>query len=171
MAQFYDETFGVEKMSAGQLDAIALAGGQVGSIGYGYARSGNIPPLAGGWSAVWVNTAGMGNHGRLVLRPTDHRTRAIAREGAIKQYLEAGMTRQQAERYHSAAAQYKRELATLAAVALQDPLLQRAIGAYPEYLGKRYWLEAWGEVIPQEFQKLTHWRLDALATLVNAAAE
>jgi len=172
---FYATDKGLGGMSAWDLDAIALErGGEVGSIGYGYATRGQIGQLAGGWTARWIATGGAGNCGTLVLVPQDNRTRAIAREGRVRAYMRAGLTRVQAERLHHAKARYKVELAGVLASVLACPGQTRAMrahpGAYGPGSGRSEWLRAWSAVFGAAGLGLSAPREAELATMVGACA-
>ena len=155
-----------DAFTAEELDQIALDGGLVKRIAYGYTLRGEVDTdLPGGWSARWVDTRGMGNHGDLVLVPTDPRTRAIAREGRIRQYMAAGLNRVQAERLHHCQARYKGELAPVLAEVLSDPAQVRAFMAHPQSYGwgsgRSQWQDHWGGAFPG----------DALARYISAPRE
>lgn len=175
MGTFYETDKGLSGMTAQELDAIALErGGEVGSIGYGYATRGQIDQLAGGWTAQWIATGGMGNCGTLVLVPQDARTRAIAREGKVRAFMRAGLSRAQAECLHRAKARYKFELAGTLASVLSSKGQTRAIlahpGTYGPGSGRGEWLRAWGAVFGPEGLGLSAPREAELAAMVSACA-
>jgi hypothetical protein len=83
-----------------QLDRCALEkGGIWGSIGWGSDLAGKLPPLPGGWKAVWIDRHGMGNHGAIILIPTDERTCALSKTGWIGQLVRWGLPRDEAEKF------------------------------------------------------------------------
>ena len=70
MSQFYEVDANFFDTTTEELNRVALErGGVLKSIGYGYAVRGKsiLAPRPDGWSAKWINTRGMGNHGTLVL--------------------------------------------------------------------------------------------------------
>lgn len=175
MNTFYETDLNLNKITAQELDAIALErGGEVGSIGYGYATRGQIGQLAGGWTAQWIATGGMGNCGTLVLVPQDARTRAIAREGKVRYFMRAGLSRAQAECLHRAKARYKFELAGTLASVLACKGQTRAMlahpGTYGPDSGRGNWLRAWGAAFGQEGLALSAPREAELAAMVAACA-
>lgn len=175
MTKFYETDKGVSNMTAQELDAIALKrGGIVGSIGYGYAVPGEVGELPGGWSAQWINTQGMGNYGTLVLVPLTARARAIAREGKVRAFQHAGLSRVQAERLYRANVRYKFELVGLLADLLDHPAQVQAMLAHPGSYGfgsgRAAWLRSWGAVFGPEGLGLTAPREAALAQMVRAVA-
>jgi hypothetical protein len=172
---FYETDLGVGRMTAADLDAIALRGGRVGEIGGGYATTGKVGRLAGGWAARWIATRGHGNEGTLVLVPTDARTRALAREGRIARYMRAGLSRQQAERLDALrGVPYKAELAGRLAEALRNDAQRRALLAHPRAYGpgsgRSAWVRAWGPVFGPDGLGLSAPREAALAAMVAACA-
>ena len=175
MGTFYETDKGLSGMTAMALDAIALErAGEVGSIGYGYATRGQVGPLAGGWSAQWIATGGMGNCGTLVLVPQDARTQAIAREGKVRAFMRAGLSRAQAEALHRAKARYKFELAGMLASILACKGQTRAMLAHPRTYGpgsgRGEWLRAWGAVFGPGGLGLSAPREAELAAMVAACA-
>ena len=175
MGTFYETDNGLSGMTAQELDSIALErAGEAGSIGHGYATRGEVGQLAGGWTAQWIATGGMGNCGTLVLVPQDARTRAIAREGKVRAFMRAGLTRAQAECLHRAKARYKFELAGVLASVLACNGQTRAMlahpGTYGHGSGRGDWLRAWGAVFGPEVLALSAPREAELAAMVAACA-
>lgn len=173
MNNFYETDKGLSKMTAQELDAIALErGGVVGSIGFGYATCGEVGELPGGWTARWIDTRGMGNYGTLVLVPLTARARAVAREGKVRAFMHAGLSRTQAERLHRAKARYKHELVGILADILDNPGMIRAMLAHPGTFGfgsgRSEWLRAWGDVFGPEGLGLSAPREAELAKMVKA---
>ena len=173
MGTFYETDKGLGRMSAQELDVIALErGGVVGEIGHGYATRGQIGQLAGGWTAQWVATRGTGNCGTLVLVAQDARTRAIAREGKVRAFMRAGLTRSQAECLQRAKARYKFELAGTLASILAFAGQTRAMLAHPRAYGpgsgRGQWLRAWGAAFGPEGLGLSAPREAELAAMVAA---
>jgi hypothetical protein len=91
---FFKETFGVEDMSRDDLDKIALRGGKIGSIGYGYAQWREEPAPRYGYGFRWINTKGVGNHGDLILVPRSPRAAEFLRTGRVEELMrEFGISR------------------------------------------------------------------------------
>ena len=173
MGNFYNTTFAIESMSVEQLDRIAVEqAGNCGGIGYGYACAGEVGKLAGGWSAMWTNRQGMGNHGDLILVPTDKRTRALAREGKVRAFMSAGLTREEAVRLQRVKARYKFELVGMLRNILDDKGKVAAICAHPGTYGpgsgRTKWWEAWGYPMWPEGMGLSAPREVELVTMVRA---
>ena len=169
MGQFYETTCGYDGMTVDELDRVALEkGGVLGGIGYGYATLGNIEPK-GDWSAQWVNRQGMGNHGTLVLVPLSPRTRALRRRGIIQKWMEAGLTKEQAEKLYHLRVSYKFELVKTLVEVLTDEGQRRAYLAHPGNFGpgsgRREWCERWDVVLTT---KLSAPREVALVEMVKA---
>ena len=170
---FYETDQGAGEMTAQALDNIALDnGGIIDSIGFGYATRGKIPELQGGWSAQWIATRGMGNCGTLVLVPLTRRTRAISKEGKIRAFMRAGLSRVQAERLHHAKVQYKFELLNNLAEILHCKGKTLAMLAHPKSYGpgsgRTQWDRAWGMVFGPEILEISIPRETELAKMVAA---
>jgi hypothetical protein len=175
MGTFYETDLGLSSMTSQELDAIALErAGIVGSIGYGYATCGEVGQLAGGWTAQWIACGGMGNCGTLVLVPQDVRTRAIAREGKVRAFMNEGLTREQAERLHHSNLRYKFELAGTLARVLACKAQTLAFLAHPGKYGygsgRSKWHDAWGSVLSPEVLGLSAPREVVLAEMVAICA-
>lgn len=171
--QFHDTTLGAEAMTSDQLDSIALErAGVVGSIAYGSSCCGEVGQLAGGWSARWINTQGMGNHGTLVLVATNRRTRALSKEGKIREFMAAGLARLEAELLYRANAPYKFELVGLLASVLGNKGQVQAMLNHPcsygASSGRGEWQRAWGGVFGPEGLGISAPREAALAEMVKA---
>lgn len=87
MGNFYDSDLGVSGMSRDDLNQIALAGGYVGGIGYGYACRGALPRERHGYGFRWIATGGMGNCGSLVLTPRSKEAAEYLRQGKVQQII------------------------------------------------------------------------------------
>jgi hypothetical protein len=153
VSDFYPVSGGFESATTEELNLIALErGGALQSIGYGYAvrEHREYPPRPDGWSAKWINTRGMGNHGTLVLVGTTPLTRAIRREGTVRQWMRAGLTREQADRLYSTALPYRHELVETLVRVLADHWMTCAFlshpGNYGSGSGRTEWCRAWAEV-------------------------
>jgi len=175
MASFYDTDLGLSGMTARQLDSVALErAGEVGSISGGYAIRGEIGQLEGGWTARWIATGGRGNCGTLILVPQDARTRAVAREGNIRAFMRAGLSRDQAERLHRANARYKFELASVLASVLackgQTCAMLAHPGTYGPGSGRSQWVRAWSAAFGPEGLGLSAPREAELAAMVAACS-
>jgi|GEM_PF-4087765 len=63
--------------------------GVYGSCGYSYSLPGELPTdLVGGWRCQWIAGMGMGNHGVLVLIPSNALQRAQIRAGTLRKLVE-----------------------------------------------------------------------------------
>jgi hypothetical protein len=182
MSQFYEVDANFFGITTEALNHVALErGGVLKSIGYGYAVRGGksiLAPRPDGWSAKWINTRGMGNHGTLVLVGTTPLTRAIRREGTVRDWVRAGLTREQADRLYSTPLQYRHELIETLARVLADKWMTRAFlshpGNYGSGSGRTEWCRAWAEVNGfgeiQGALNLSAPREAALAQMVKAVA-
>ena len=153
MSQFYEVDANFFDTTTEELNRVALErGGVLKSIGYGYAVRGKsiLAPRPDGWSAKWINTRGMGNHGTLVLVGTTPLTRAIRREGTVREWMCAGLTREQAERLYFTPVSYRHELVETLSRVLADKWMTRAFlshpGNYGSGSGRTEWCRAWAEV-------------------------
>lgn len=90
-------------MSRDELDKVALAGGCVGSIGYGYTCLGSLPKERHGYGFRWIGTGGMGNYGSLVLTPRSKEAAEYLRQGKVRQIIdEYGLEYADADALYSA---------------------------------------------------------------------
>jgi hypothetical protein len=100
MCEYAETHKGLLWADAAHLDGCALEkGGIWGNIGWGSDLAGKLPPLPGGWKAVWIDRHGMGNHGAIILIPTDERTRALSKTGWIGQLVRWGLPQDEAEKF------------------------------------------------------------------------
>ncbi len=129
--------FGADQLSADQCDAIALnERGVIGALSGGYGVRGHPPVLPGGWACKWVVTPRVGNRGKLVLVPTDGRTRRIYWEGQVRGFQALGLTREDAEIvYFAKGVSFQHELAPLLAEVLADEGMCRAMLIHPRKFG------------------------------------
>ena len=103
MSQFKETDFGVSKMTQEELNRIALAGGEVGSIGYGYTVRGKLPEQRHGYGFAWIATGGMGNCGTLVLTPRSPWAAEYIRQGKIAMIMrDHGLDYAEADALYSA---------------------------------------------------------------------
>lgn len=101
--QFYEVDLGASCAEQAELDAIALRGGCIGSIGYGYATRGRPPEDRHGYGFRWIDTQGMGNHGSLVLVARSKRAAEYIRQGKVAQFMrDFNLNYQEADRLYSA---------------------------------------------------------------------
>ena len=147
----YEVDGGFSSATTEELNRIALErAGHLVSIGYGYATRGKIETRVDGWSAKWINRGGMGNHGSLVLAGTTPLTRAIRREGTVREWMRAGLSREQAERLYFAPIPYRHELVETLHRVLSDKWMTRAFlshpGNYGSGSGRTEWCRAWAGV-------------------------
>lgn len=170
--QFHATDLGFSKTPTAELDRIAVGGGRIGHISYGYATRGDVAPRPDGWAAVWVATGGMGNCGSLVLRGTTPRTRALLKQGQVKALQAAGLSAAAADAVCAARAPYKHQLAPVLAQVLQDRAAVRALLAHPGSFGpgsgRADWQRQWAGCLPDAVKALTAPREAALAQLVQA---
>jgi len=170
MGTYYDTDMGVSALSKAELDAIALNGGRVGSVGYGFACCGELPAESHGYGFKWVDTRGMGNHGTLVLTSRSAHAAEYLRQGRVRQLMAAhDLTYAAADSLYSAArgVRHGQEAEVLAyAVATRDcrAAWQRFPGAGH---GVRRWLSDWG--MPET--ALTVPRLAAVEAVLAAWGE
>ena len=146
MGTYYDTDLGAAALSQTELDEIALAGGRVGSVGFGYACTGTLPAERFGYGFRWINTRGMGNHGSLVLVPRSQRAAEYLRQGRVRQLMaDHSLGYQQADTLYSACrgVKYGQEAEVLAyAVETRD--CRQAWAHFPgEGRGVRRWLSEW----------------------------
>ena len=88
MPQFYTAAPSDSVYTREELDSAAEAGRPLCAVGYGFACTDQTPEPQHGWRFRWINRRGMGNHGCLVLLPTDSRTWAIHRRGRLARLRE-----------------------------------------------------------------------------------
>jgi len=88
MAQFHSATPRDSAYTREELDSAAETGRPLRAIGYGFETNDETPEPQHGWRFQWINKRGMGNHGSLVLIPTDARTRSIHRRGRLARLRE-----------------------------------------------------------------------------------
>jgi hypothetical protein len=174
MSTYYETDMGAGAMTTQQLDRIALEhNGRLGSHGYGYGCNKVISALAGGWSARWIATRGMGNYGDLVLQPGDRRTRALWREGKVRHAMGYGLSRCEAERLLNAYIRHALEEQVMAPLGeiLADQGMVAAWCRHPGYgpdAGRADWWRAYGNLAPEMARHLSAPREHALACAVRA---
>lgn len=170
MTSYYD--FSIDSATAADLDAIALTrAGRVASHGFGYELNAT-PALPGGWRGKWIATKGMGNYGTFVLLPTDHRTRALWREGQIEHMKWFGLTEREAQRLLNAGIRFTHETDVLAAIGA----ILSCDGATTAWLThrrcsgaiEREWFTAHADVIPALPAGMSHPRRCAVYEAVVA---
>ena len=167
MGTYYDTDLGVSTLSKSELDQIALNGGHVGSVGYGYACTGTLPAERFGYGFRWVNTQGMGNHGALVLVPRSAHAAEYLRQGKVGQFMaDLGLGYQQADALYSATRGVKYGLEPeVLTYAVQTREYNVAWAHFPgEGHGVRRWLAEWS--MPET--ALTVPRLAAVAAVLAA---
>jgi len=102
MSSFYETDLEVSRLSLEDLNRVALAGGKVGSIGYGYARTCEIPPRHG-YGFTWINTKGTGNCGTLVMTARSREAAEYLRQGKVSLLMkEYGLEYSDADALYSA---------------------------------------------------------------------
>jgi len=162
----YETNLSVDRLTRQQLDAIALNGGKVGGIGFGYATRGALPHERYGYGFCWINTQGMGNHGVLVLVPRTQRAAEYIRQGKIRAWMHGyNLTYQEADALYSAAqgVQYGFESGVIE-YALKTKEFTHAWDHFPGAGGGVWrWHEKWR--MPQT--DLSVWRLDAVHHIVT----
>ncbi|MCP4523716.1 MAG: hypothetical protein GY828_05895, partial [Candidatus Gracilibacteria bacterium] len=103
------------------------------SIGFGYECIGDDPKLPGGWKAKWINSQGMGNHGQLVILPSDDRTGKIYGYALEEKGRQAGLEHDTASVWASAEIGYKHELLEKIVETIKNEKLILAYLAYPGF--------------------------------------
>ena len=170
MGTYYDTDMGVSALSKAELDAIALNGGRVGSVGYGFACCGELPAESHGYGFKWVDTRGMGNHGVLVLTPRSQRAAEYLRQGRVNALMaDFGLEYAAADALYSAArsVQYGHESGVLA-YAVETREYSAAWARFPgEGCGVRRWLSDWG--MPETALSVP--RISAVAAVLAAWGE
>ena len=144
-------------------------GSPLHSIGYGYTTRGKV--VAGPhWSAVWVNTQGMGNYGSLYLKPVSQESRRMVREFTIGKWIEMGLTRPKAAKLYRLDTRYKHELIGRVVAAANDAGTVTAFAAFPG-IGQGLhnpWYKAWEAVVDGTLEGLSWPRRAALIEMVSA---
>jgi len=146
MTQYYDTDLGVSTLSEQELDAIALAGGRVGGIGYGFACCGELPAESHGYGFKWIGTKGMGNHGSLVLVPRSTRAAEYLRQGRVSALMaDFGLEYGEADSLYSACRGVKYGFEQeVVAYAVETREYNAAWQHFPgEGRGVRRWLGEW----------------------------
>lgn len=169
MSDFKATDLGFSQMSVEDIDKIATEkGGVVGRIGYGFSLPGIIQPNHD-WTAKWINSQGMGNHGTLILVPLSERTRGLRNGGIIGKWVASGLTKSEAEElYRMRDVQYKFELAPVLGRVLHDPIQLGAYfahpGGYGPGTGRNRWREKWESVLDPQ---LSAPREQSLVTMLH----
>ena len=143
--------------------------GPLHSIGYGYTTRGKV--VAGPhWSAVWVNTQGMGNYGSLYLKPNSKEARKLVREFTIDKWVEIGLTLSQANKLYRLNTRYKYELIGRIIACINDEGVLAAFDAFPGVGPDSHspWYKAWEHVVEQPLEGLSWPRRAALIEMVSA---
>ncbi len=78
------------------LEQVALRGGVLASMGYGFDCPRAIDRIPGNpeWGTRIINKKGMGNHGSIVLKGNTPKTRAMIRQGKINTLIARGVCRE-----------------------------------------------------------------------------
>ena len=170
MGSYYDTDLGVASLSKAELDQIALSGGRVGGIGYGYACTGTLPVERFGYGFKWTNTQGMGNYGTLILIPRSQRAAEYLRQGRVNALMaDFGLEYAAADALYSAArgVQYGHESGVLA-YAVETRECRAAWARFPGAgHGVRRWLAEWD--MPETALSVP--RLSAVAAVLAAWGE
>jgi len=167
MGTYHDTDLGASALSKTELDQIALAGGKVGSIGFGYACRGELPAERHGYGFAWVNSRGMGNHGAVVLTPRSTRAAEYLRQGKVRSLMsEHGLAYSDADALYSATRGVKYGLEPeVLTYAVQTRDCRQAWAHFPgEGRGVRRWLAEW--TMPETALSVP--RLAAVAAVLEA---
>lgn len=165
MGDYYDTDCGASSKTKEELDIIALAGGVLGIIGYGYACQDKLPTERHGYGLRWINSQGMGNHGDLVLTAKTPHAAELLRQGKVALWMrEFGLTYQEADGLYDATKRaHGREWRVLeyAVRTRRHP----AWAAFPGCMnGVWRWFKRWN--MPET--KCSAERLDAVAAVIKA---
>ena len=158
---FYDTDLGVEDMSEEKLRSIALnRAGEVGSIGYGYARCGDVVNRHG-WRFIWIGCKGMGNYGTLVMKPLTPENRELLREGKIRKIMsELGISHAVASVLHDCGKLYRHGYQLKVLKAALDTYENPCWDHYPGMgNGVSSWRDRWSL---DELKELTVPRVDSV---------
>ena len=166
MTEFQKTDRGVSEMTAAELHCIALAGGEVGSIAYGYTVRGKLPDERHGYGFAWVATGGMGNCGTLVLTPRSPEASEYLRQGKVAAIMrDHGLDYADADALYSATKGVKYGIESgVLAYALQTRDCTPAWDAFPG-LGKGVW--RWHAEWQMDATDLSAPRLAACAEVVG----
>jgi len=166
-SDYYFETFGVNNMTAEELDAIARdRAGVVGGMDMGYNLNHGDIKDRHGYRFTWINTQGTGNTGRLVMRGIRPHTKEMIRQGRIRALMALGATEMQASAMSEVRVSFSHE-EEVARAALAT-YRSAAWGTYPRVGGGvNKWRDRHTELAAY-FAGLSAPRLDAVKALVDA---
>lgn len=141
--------------------------GHLESIGYGYSTRGPIKP-GKHWSATWVNTQGMGNHGVAYAVPVSREAKQLVRKHTVTRWVEKGLTMRQAQKLYSAPVRYKHELVARVAECVNDEGIIEAFKTFPGVGPDSHnpWYRRWESLVAKPLDGLSWWRRDALIEAV-----
>ena len=158
---YYDTDLGVEEMSEEELRSIALnRAGEVGSIGYGYARCGHVA-TRDGWRFIWIGTKGMGNYGSLIMKALTSENKELLREGTVRKIMaELGISHAVASVLHDCGKMYPHGYQIKVLKAALDTYENPCWDSYPGMgNGVNAWRNRWDL---DELEELTVPRIDSV---------
>lgn len=121
MSTFTVET--LSTLSADELDKLGLDGETVLIKEFLNSKKDNLPPLKGGWECRYVGPSqDPDSVGKIVLVPKTPWTRDLWNAGQLKTAMAAGLTKTQAERWHTAVCRNKHDFLDLLNDVLNRPL-------------------------------------------------
>lgn len=162
---YYETDLNCKNLTHQELNKIALQNqGVVGLIGWGYQLRGELPGNLYGYGFRWVNSKGMGNHGRIILIGISREAKEYLRQGIVLGIMEDhGLSYAEADNLYTAAIRVRRGLETeVLDYVLNNRECIPAWKAYPKYPDNR-WLKEWG--MPHS---LTSTRLEAAYRVIKA---
>lgn len=150
MGEFYKVCFDYSDMSLSEgFEIWEKTEGVRTEIGYGHACLGGVTP-GPHWTGRWVDTRGMGNHGKHIILPVSRPARRLVRERQVEIWSSRyDVSYRQAARLYGWRGPYKYELAEEIFAAVRDDSVHPAFRVFPG-VGRGLhnpWFERWREVV------------------------